>query len=62
LGKIKFNIEHKKVLDEFLLKTPGVVSGKMFGYPAYYIQKKLFAVSIRMVLVSKFLKIKQMNL
>ena len=43
MGKVKFNIEHKKVLDEFLLKTPGVVSGKMFGYPAYYIQKKLFA-------------------
>jgi hypothetical protein len=43
MGKVKFNIQHKKVLDSFLLKTPGVVSGKMFGYPAYYIQQKLFA-------------------
>jgi hypothetical protein len=40
---IKFNIEHKRVLDSFLLKIPGVVPGKMFGYPAYYINKKLFA-------------------
>jgi len=39
----KFNIEHKKILDSFLLKIPGVIPGKMFGYPAYYINKKLFA-------------------
>ncbi len=38
-----YNVEHKKILDSFLLKTHGVVSGKMFGYPAYYINKKLFA-------------------
>ena len=43
MGKVQFNIENKKVLDSFLLKTPGVVSGKMFGYPAYYIKQKLFA-------------------
>jgi hypothetical protein len=40
---INFNIKHKRVLDSFLLKIPGVVPGKMFGYPAYYINKKLFA-------------------
>jgi len=40
---IKFNKEHKKVLDSFLLGKIGVVQGKMFGYPAYYINKKLFA-------------------
>jgi len=43
MGNANFNIEHKKILDSFLLKIPGVVSGKMFGYPAYYIKKKLFA-------------------
>ena len=39
----KFNGEHKKILDSFLLEIPDVVPGKMFGYPAYYINKKLFA-------------------
>ncbi len=43
MGKANFNVEHKKILDSFLLETPGVVSGKMFGYPAYYINNKLFA-------------------
>ncbi len=26
-----------------LLNMPGVVAGKMFGYPAYYVNGKLFA-------------------
>ena len=39
----KFNEEHKKILDSFLLEIPGIVPGKMFGYPAYYVNKKLFA-------------------
>ena len=43
MNKANFNQEHKKVVDSLLLKIPGVVSGKMFGYPAYYINKKLFA-------------------
>jgi len=43
MGNVNFNSEHKSVLDSFLLEIPGVVSGKMFGYPAYYINKKLFA-------------------
>jgi hypothetical protein len=41
--KPKFNPENKKVLDSFLLEIPGIKPGKMFGYPAYYINKKLFA-------------------
>jgi hypothetical protein len=34
---------HKAVLDSLLLDMPGVVEGKMFGYPAYYVNGKLFA-------------------
>lgn len=30
-------------LDRLLLHLPGVTSGKMFGYPAYYAHGKLFA-------------------
>jgi hypothetical protein len=36
-----FNAAHKAVLDDLLLDIPGVVPGKMFGYPAYYTGKKL---------------------
>ena len=43
MANIKFDPEHKKILDSFLLEIPEVVPGKMFGYPAYYINKKLFA-------------------
>jgi hypothetical protein len=43
MGKAKYNLEHKEILDSFLLEMPDVVPGKMFGYPAYYIHKKLFA-------------------
>jgi len=38
-----FNPKHKGVPDSVLLQVPGVVAGTMFGYPAYYINKKLFA-------------------
>jgi hypothetical protein len=38
-----YNPKHKEVLDSVLLQMPGVVAGMMFGYPAYYINKKLFA-------------------
>ena len=38
-----FNPNHKEVLDSVLLQMPGVVARTMFGYPAYYINKKLFA-------------------
>ena len=40
---MKFNYKHKEVIDLLLLKREGVSAGKMFGYPAYYIHKKLFA-------------------
>jgi TfoX/Sxy family transcriptional regulator of competence genes len=43
MGKANYNTEIKNVLDSFLLKTAIVVPGKMFGYPAYYVNKKLFA-------------------
>ncbi len=43
MGKANYNTEIKNVLDSFLLKIPIVISGKMFGYPAYYVNKKLFA-------------------
>lgn len=38
---IRFSSEHKKVLDDLLLGQPNLRSGKMFGYPAYYAEKKL---------------------
>jgi hypothetical protein len=38
-----FNPQNKEVLDSVLLQMPGVVAGTMFGYPAYYVNKKLFA-------------------
>lgn len=43
MGKARFNQEIKNILDSFLLSNPVVVPGKMFGYPAYYVNKKLFA-------------------
>jgi hypothetical protein len=36
-----FNSEHKVVLDDLLLGYPHVRPGKMFGFPAYYVGKKL---------------------
>ena len=38
---VTFNSEHKLVLDDMLLGHPAVRPGKMFGYPAYYVDKKL---------------------
>jgi hypothetical protein len=43
MSTVKFNPAHKEVLDDVLLQFPGVVGGRMFGYPAYYINRKLFA-------------------
>jgi TfoX/Sxy family transcriptional regulator of competence genes len=40
---VKFNLENKTVLDEFFKEIPEVKSGKMFGYPGYYVGGKLFA-------------------
>lgn len=36
-----FNPRHKEILDDLLLQVPIVRSGKMFGFPAYYVGKKL---------------------
>ncbi len=36
-----FNPEHKVVLDGLLLNHPAIRPGKMFGFPAYYADKKL---------------------
>ena len=36
-----FNPLHKAVLDEILLSHPAIRPGKMFGFPAYYANKKL---------------------
>ncbi len=38
---VRFNLNHKAVLDEMLLDDPRVRPGKMFGYPAYYAGEKL---------------------
>ena len=43
MSSAMFNPTHKEVLDALLLQIPGVVGGTMFGYPAYYINRKLFA-------------------
>ena len=43
MSKANFNPEVKKALDSILLKNPSVVPGKMYGYPAYYINGKLVA-------------------
>lgn len=37
----RFNPDHKILLDDLLLNHPFVRPGKMFGYPAYYVGKKL---------------------
>jgi hypothetical protein len=39
----RYDAKHKEVLDAMLLGLPGVRAGRMFGYPAYYINDKLFA-------------------
>jgi hypothetical protein len=36
-----FNPDHKAVLDDMMLDYPNVRPGKMFGFPAYYVGKKL---------------------
>jgi hypothetical protein len=36
-----FNPDHKVVLDRMLLSDPRLRPGKMFGFPAYFVGKKL---------------------
>lgn len=38
---INFNSENKVFLDKLLLDYPHIRPGKMFGFPAYYVVKKL---------------------
>jgi hypothetical protein len=38
---VAFNPNHKAVLDDILLGDPHIRPGKMFGYPAYYVGRKL---------------------
>lgn len=37
------NEKYEAILDSLLLSLPDVVAGEMFGCPAYYINRKLFA-------------------
>jgi hypothetical protein len=37
LKKEKFSQENKEIIDEIFLNIPEVKAGKMFGYPAYYV-------------------------
>jgi len=43
MSTVIFNQEHKEVIDALLLQIPGVDPGRMFGYPAYYKDGKMFA-------------------
>jgi hypothetical protein len=43
VGQEKYSQDVKAVLDSLLLSLPGVSLGKMFGFPAYYVNKKMFA-------------------
>ena len=43
MPKAHFNPAHQAFLDGMLLQIPEVTSGKMFGYPAYFVRGKLFA-------------------
>jgi len=36
-------LNHKAVLDSFLLKIPGVSEAEMTGLPAYFVAQKMFA-------------------
>lgn len=35
--------QHAAILDEMLLRVPGVYARKTFGSPAYYVEGKMFA-------------------
>jgi hypothetical protein len=40
---MKYSADIKNIVDSILLEIPVVTQGKMFGYPAYYVNGKLFA-------------------
>jgi len=39
----KPNEQHRAILDDILLRVPGVYARKTFGSPAYYVEGKMFA-------------------
>lgn len=41
MDEMKFRQSHKDVLDRLLLQDPRVRPGAMFGYPAYYVGRKM---------------------
>lgn len=43
MPKLNTDYKHKPTLDSLLLGMTGVAEGKMFGFPAYYVNGKLFA-------------------
>lgn len=43
MNDAKFDPEIRNVLDRMFAVIPGINSGKMFGYPAYYIKGHMFA-------------------
>jgi len=43
VSTVPFNPAHKAVLDDVLPGIPVMVGGMMSGFPAYYINRKLFA-------------------
>ena len=43
MRKTDYSPEIKKAIDAILLKNPAIAPGRMFGYPAYYVNKRLFA-------------------
>jgi len=43
MARLIYDEKHKEILDAMLLGLSGVRAGKMFGYPAYYIDGRLFA-------------------
>lgn len=47
MSKTDYIPEIKEAIDTILLKNPVVAPGKMFGYPAYYVNRKLFACIYR---------------
>jgi hypothetical protein len=43
MSKVNFDPDIKSTIDSILLKNSSVIPGKMYGYPAYYINRKLVA-------------------
>lgn len=41
MAKANYDQAVRSVVDKILLQFPGVMEGKMFGYPAYYLNGKM---------------------